>query len=907
MSNPNQGGTATKAAPRRKIIISERDNIAALMEGDKAIEFIINRGEMLLGDVYLAQVENILPSIDAGFVNVGGDKMGFLHSSDVQGRGELKTRLKPRQRLIVQVIKEPTGHKGPRVTTNISLPGRFLVLMPGSRGVSVSRKIETQQERSRLKSICSLVKASGIGVIVRTEAAGQTESDILEDFEVLLERWQNVVTMADGGDPPTLLYRDQDLIYRVVRELVTEQVDELVIDTAFGAQRAQQLLQNWNLDKTLSVQQYSGQQSIMVAKGVEREIRQALQTKVPLPSGGYLYIQPTEALAVVDVNSGRFTSLSSQSETIRITNLESCREIARQLRLRNIGGMIVCDFIDMESRADQLSILQAFENELAPDKAKPQVGQLTDLGLVEMTRHRQGQALSEIFGEEVAKSTDGNIEFNWVSTTADVPDYRLTGRRIPRSSNAKSGGGKDRNDRNDKDRSSSRNRDDKFQNAKKDDNASEKSGRGDRNEGRNEGRQNRSSSREDVKQEPKLDVKLDAKVDSKQEPKAEQKRGERRPRRDEKPPMQPGDALYLKGYDDRANIEPDYAELLGEESLSTLNALFSKTVPLGFPPRAVHQTLMRFNAKNTNFMTLLNSFLQRDLERAERQARREAGEVSDDLFENEDDADLDESPENESDNDETAEEVFASENKDERSDSQTAPVILTPPVEGSSATSTQKTDDVLKAVDTAAKPVLLAKLAEQLQQRDGEAPAPSVKNHDASHMIQEVVLPFVEALRHAEDSDVKKTASHRFLLDVSRMTPADKVMNDDVQNALNSSALEQLGIPEVPMPFDFEGDQGLLHQLVEVAESVVAEDAAPVAPNVEIAQEVLLLSDVSDESLELDDENDDDEESIEKASVAVGSSENLDELIKRKRHALNKQSGLKPKKRTAQNHKKKKK
>jgi ribonuclease E len=152
MSNPNQGGTATKAAPRRKIIISERDNIAALMEGDKAIEFIINRGEMLLGDVYLAQVENILPSIDAGFVNVGGDKMGFLHSSDVQGRGELKTRLKPRQRLIVQVIKEPTGHKGPRVTTNISLPGRFLVLMPGRRGVSVSRKIETQQERSRLKT-----------------------------------------------------------------------------------------------------------------------------------------------------------------------------------------------------------------------------------------------------------------------------------------------------------------------------------------------------------------------------------------------------------------------------------------------------------------------------------------------------------------------------------------------------------------------------------------------------------------------------------------------------------------------------------------------------------------------------------------------------------------------------------
>ena len=900
MSNPNQGGTATKAAPRRKIIISERDNIAALMEGDKAIEFIINRGEMLLGDVYLAQVENILPSIDAGFVNVGGDKMGFLHSSDVQGRGELKTRLKPRQRLIVQVIKEPTGHKGPRVTTNISLPGRFLVLMPGSRGVSVSRKIETQQERSRLKSICSLVKASGIGVIVRTEAAGQTESDILEDFEVLLERWQNVVTMADGGDPPTLLYRDQDLIYRVVRELVTEHVDELVIDTAFGAQRAQQLLQNWNLDKTLSVQQYTGQQSIMVAKGVEREIRQALQTKVPLPSGGYLYIQPTEALAVVDVNSGRFTSLSSQAETIRITNLESCREIARQLRLRNIGGMIVCDFIDMESRADQLSILQAFENELAPDKAKPQVGQLTDLGLVEMTRHRQGQALSEIFGEEVTKSTDGNIEFNWVSTTADVPDYRLTGRRIPRSSNPRSGGSSrgeknDRNDkenRNDKDRSSngsSRNREDKFSNgSKKEELGSERSPRGDRNDSRH----NRSASREEVKADVKSDIKTEVKQEAKQETKADTR--PRRPRRDEKPALQPGDALYLKGYDERSFIEPDYAELMGEESLSTLNAIFAKCVPLGYPPRAAHQTLMRFNAKSTNFMTLLNSFLQRDAERAERQARREAGGLEEEAFENEDDRDL------ETDQDDTEPDQDHEEGSAEADliNLQTpAPVILTAPVQENTS-DLPLTVDVLQPVDTVTKPVLLARLAEQLQHRESETPLQTSASNERSHLIQDVVLPFVQALRHAEDPERKKTASHRFLLDVSRMTPAEKVMNDDVQNALNISTLEQLGIPEVPLPFEFEGEQGLFNQLVEVAESVVAEE---VTSSMTESPSSEVLSRVEEGDFE-----DDDEATLEEGEMS-GSSENLDELIKRKRHALNKQSGLKAKKRTAQNHKKKKK
>jgi hypothetical protein len=298
------------------------------------------------------------------------------------------------------------------------------------------------------------------------------------------------------------------------------------------------------------------------------------------------------------------------------------------------------------------------------------------------------------------------------------------------------------------------------------------------------------------------------------------------------------------------------------------------------------------------------------LERAERQARREAGEVSDDLFENEDDADLDESQENEleneSENDDVGEEN--AEDEAESSDPDVAPVILTPPVQDTNSALTQKTDDVLKAVDTVAKPVLLAKLAEQLQQRDGEAPAPVVASHDASHMIQEVVLPFVEALRHAEDSEVKKTASHRFLLDVSRMTPADKVMNDDVQNALNSSALEQLGIPEVPMPFDFEGEQGLLNQLVEVAESVVAEDVVTPVENVTV-EEVPVEEPLAPEALdESDDDDDDDEEKpVEKVSVAVGSTENLDELIKRKRHALNKQSGLKPKKRTAQNHKKKKK
>jgi Rne/Rng family ribonuclease len=408
---------------KRKIVVSERDNLATVFEDDQAVEFIINRGSMLLGDVYLATVENILPSIDAAFVNVGGDKMAFLHSSDVHmGKGDLRNRLQPKQQIVVQIMKEPTGHKGPRVTTNISLPGRFLVLMPESKGISISRKIEQPAERSRLKSLVSSVKPQGVGIIIRTEADQQKESDIQEDLETLLERWQNIVSMTDTSKPATLLYRDQDLLYRVIREAVSDEVRELWVDTPFGASRAQQLLSNWNLDRNLKVQQYTGTQSILVAMGVEREIKLALQTKVPLPNGGYLYIQPTEALTVIDVNSGKFTSLQSQAETIRLTNLEAVKEIARQLRLRNIGGMIIIDFIDMESRTDKLQMMESLEEALAPDKAKPQVGQLSDLGLVELTRHRQGQALSEMFTRRcIACNGAGHAmeEFTWAAPSGE--------------------------------------------------------------------------------------------------------------------------------------------------------------------------------------------------------------------------------------------------------------------------------------------------------------------------------------------------------------------------------------------------------------------------------------------------------------------------------------------------------
>ena len=407
----------------KRIIIAERDNIAAVLENGRVTDFFIHKGDILLGDVYLARVDNILPSIDAAFVDVGSDKMGFLHAQDVMGKGALKDKLSPNQKLIVQVVKEPTGHKGPRVTTEISLPGRFLVLIPHEPGINVSKKIENSKERARLKSIVSLIKPVGVGVIIRTEAEGQSEADIQEDLEILLEKWNNIITSAESLNPPNLIYRDQDLLYRVIREACTDDVREIVVDTAFAMSRVQNILQNWHINKNVQVTLYKGTEPLLIAEDIHKEIKAALNVKVNMPSGGYLFIQQTEALTVIDVNSGKFTSSSTQDETILKTNIEAVHEIARQLRLRNIGGMIIIDFIDMLSRADKLAIMEEMELALEPDKAKPQVGQLSDLGLVELTRHSQGQSLSEIFTKKCPHCQGSGYfmnEFNFATPTAEA-------------------------------------------------------------------------------------------------------------------------------------------------------------------------------------------------------------------------------------------------------------------------------------------------------------------------------------------------------------------------------------------------------------------------------------------------------------------------------------------------------
>ena len=434
----NDRNKNTNQVVEKKIVIAERDNIAAILENKKVTDFFIQRGDVLLGDVYLASVDNILPSIDAAFVNVGSDKMGFLHAEDVMGKGTLKEKLSPKQKIVVQVVKEPTGHKGPRITTEISLPGRFLVLMPYEPGVSVSKKIENSRERARLKAIINLIKPVGVGVIIRTEAEGQSEADIQEALEILLEKWNNIITSAETLEAPSLIYRDQDLLYKVIREACTEDVSEIIVDTPFALNRVQNILQNWHIAKDTKVTLYKGTDPLLIAMDIHKEIKAALNVKVNMPSGGYLYIQQTEALTVIDVNSGKFISSATQDETILKTNLEAVHEIARQLRLRNIGGMVIVDFIDMTSRADKLAMLEELEIALEADKAKPQVGQLSDLGLVELTRHRQGQSLAEIFTKKCPHCQGSGcsvIDFNFATPVAEG-EYRAKAAKVKLPSGA---------------------------------------------------------------------------------------------------------------------------------------------------------------------------------------------------------------------------------------------------------------------------------------------------------------------------------------------------------------------------------------------------------------------------------------------------------------------------------------
>ena len=433
----------------KQIVIAEQHRIAAVFAEDQIQELIVATGSHQVSDIYLGVVENVLPGIDAAFVNIGdSERNGFIHVTDLgplrlkKSAGSITELLAPQQKVLVQVMKEPTGNKGPRLTGNISMPGRYLVLMPYGRGVNLSRRIRNENERNRLRALAILTKPAGMGLVVRTEAENMPEEAIIEDLETLQKQWEAIQQEATSTRAPALLNRDDDFIQRVLRDVYSADVNRIVVDSHTGLKRVKQQLVNWGGGKApqgILIDHHRDRISILDYFRVNAAIKEALKPRVDLPSGGYIIIERTEALTVIDVNSGSFTRSATARETVLWTNCEAATEIARQLRLRNIAGVIIVDFIDMDSHRDKLQVLEHFNKAMRSDKSKPQISQLSELGLVELTRKRQGKNIYELFGRPCATCgglgllvhLPGEAEDSEGESLERVPAMRESRRSIP--------------------------------------------------------------------------------------------------------------------------------------------------------------------------------------------------------------------------------------------------------------------------------------------------------------------------------------------------------------------------------------------------------------------------------------------------------------------------------------------
>jgi len=385
--------------------------VAVLDEG-QLVNLYIERGEPLAGNIYKGRVANVLPGMEAAFVDIGLERNAFLHVGDIRsqrlageeveesfGKGAIAQRLRAGQEILVQVTKEPMGTKGARVTTYIALPAYYLVLMPTVNYVGVSRRIEDEAERKRLRQLADRLRPKGVGVIVRTAAAGATEQALAEDLKFLLQLWNRVEERSKSSRAPALVYQDLHLIRRVVRDLFTDEVDRFLIDSKEEFQRVQDLLGSFAPGLKPRVHLYRGETPVFEHTGVERELEKALRRKVWLRSGGYIVVDRTEALTIIDVNTGKYVGKTDLASTILRTNLEAVEEIVRQIRLRDIGGIILVDFIDMESEAHRKKVMAALQEAVRRDRSKVHVIDLTALGLVEITRKRVYQDLEEVMRE----------------------------------------------------------------------------------------------------------------------------------------------------------------------------------------------------------------------------------------------------------------------------------------------------------------------------------------------------------------------------------------------------------------------------------------------------------------------------------------------------------------------------
>ena len=381
----------------------------AMLEGRSLIEHYVSRpaddSEQIHGNIYLGRVQNVLPGMEAAFVDIGTPKNAVLYRGDVQFDKEdvveqgpeprIEHVLQARQLILCQVTKNPIGAKGGRLTQEVSLPGRFVVLIPDSRTYGISKRLP-EDERRRLRSILDRVKPDEHGIIVRTAAENATEHELRTDMTRLLALWEEIKEKSKKSSGPTLLYREPPLAVRVIREEFSSDYRGIIIDERELYEEVRQYIGDFNpefLDRVEFYDTNAEGLSLFENQHVHEQIHKALDIKVWLPSGGSLVIEHTEALTVIDVNTGKNVGKTSLEETVFMNNLEAADEIARQLRLRDIGGIIVIDFIDMEIRDNRRKVLDRFKDALSRDKTRTQVFDISELGLVEMTRKRIGEGL----------------------------------------------------------------------------------------------------------------------------------------------------------------------------------------------------------------------------------------------------------------------------------------------------------------------------------------------------------------------------------------------------------------------------------------------------------------------------------------------------------------------------------
>ncbi|MDR1622089.1 MAG: Rne/Rng family ribonuclease [Synergistaceae bacterium] len=376
----------------RKIIADTLENEetrVAILENGQLTEIFIERmwDHQKAGEIYKARVESVLPGINAAFVSIGDGRNAFLYLNDAKG-----IEVAPNRELVVQVTKTARKNKGARVTPRLSLPGRYLVLIPHGEEAGVSRRISNDEERKRLRHFAKELRGEDFGIIVRTAAEGVEEEALMQDVESLLALWREIEYNASRQSAPCLLYKDMGLLGRVLRDEVRGDIDEILVDGEDEYQHVKRfvsmLYKSTLCEEGPEVSLYRGVVPIFEYYGVEHEIEQALERKVWLRSGAYLVIEHTEALTVVDVNTGKYVGSMDMRHTVLDTNLEAAEEVARQLRLRAIGGIVVIDFIDMEFEEDRHTLLARLEEVFQSDRLRARVFSMTQLGLVEMTRKR---------------------------------------------------------------------------------------------------------------------------------------------------------------------------------------------------------------------------------------------------------------------------------------------------------------------------------------------------------------------------------------------------------------------------------------------------------------------------------------------------------------------------------------